>query len=52
MELLIACLILFGIALLIPVSSKIYRETMWRYIKEKLEFEREYEDLKRKYLKK
>ena len=52
MELLMTCLILFGKALLIPVFSKLYKETMWRYIKEKLEFEREYENLKKKYIKK
>ena len=39
MELLMTCLILFGIALLIPVFSKLYKETMWRYIKEKLEYD-------------
>lgn len=52
MELLITLLILLVLAVLIPFIVKQYKENMWKYIKEKLEFERETEELKKKYFKK
>ncbi len=51
MALLITLLILLVLARLLPVIGHKYRENMWRYIKERLEFERETEEIKKKFKK-
>lgn len=52
MDFLITLLILLGLASLMPRIMKQYKENMWKYIKERLELEKEAKELKEKYFKK
>lgn len=52
MDFLITLLILLALALLMPYITKQCKESMWKYIKERLELEKEIEEWKEKYFKK
>ena len=52
MDFLITLLILLVLALLMRHIMKQYKENMWKYIKERLELEKEAKELKEKYFKK
>ena len=44
-------LVLLGVALILPVFDNIYKENVWKYIKEKLEFEQESNKMREKFKK-
>ncbi len=49
MTLLITLLILIALAIFMPTINNAYKESMWRYVKEKIEFEKRSEDLRKKF---
>lgn len=46
MTLLIILFILLALSYVLPMFSNLYRENLWKYIKEKMEFEKESERIK------
>lgn len=52
MTLLTALLILVVLAIFMPTINNAYKESIWQYVKEKIEFEKRSEDLRKKFEKK